>query len=153
MRACLLGLLLPLATPAPAAADVEARVRALSSQIVCNCDCGNKIVEKCYCGVADSLRAEIRTRLDSGDSDAEVLAHLVGRYGETILAAPTPQGFNLTAWAAPAVALLSGLGAAFLILRRWGRLGRASSPAPAVPSPAVDPYERAVEAELASRLD
>lgn len=149
----MLGLLLSPAAPAFAAADIDARVRTLSGQIVCNCDCGNKIVEKCYCGVADSLRAEIRGRLDGGDSDAEVLAHLVGRYGETILAAPKPEGFNLTAWAAPAAALLAGLVAALLILRRWGRLGRSASPPPAAPSPAADPYERAVEAELASRRD
>lgn len=149
-------LLLLLASAAPAGADdIRSRVEALSARIICNCDCGNKIVQKCYCGVADSLRQEIRAQVASGGSDEQVLAHFVSRYGEQILAAPTPEGFNLAAWAAPAAALLGGLLVAVGVLRRWVLRGRTQAPAPAAAGPpsSPDPYERAFEAEIASRRD
>lgn len=142
----------------PAAAqspDPEARTEALSARIICNCDCGNKIVATCYCGVADSLRQEIRARIAAGGSDDQVLAHFVARYGEQILAAPTPEGFNLTAWIAPGAALVLGLALAGLVLRRWARQGRSgAAPVDLAAAPAAaDPYERVVEAEIASRRD
>jgi cytochrome c-type biogenesis protein CcmH len=141
---------------APTAA-VRARVEALSDRIICYCGCGNKVVQRCYCGTADSLRDELRAQVEAGASDEQTLGWFVRKYGEQILAAPTPHGFNLAAWAAPSGALLAGLALAALLLWRWGRRTRAeagSAPAAPPPSPAAeDPYEKAFEADYASRRD
>jgi len=156
-RAARLLLLLALAGGLPPGAragdEPSSRVEALSSRIICNCDCGNKIVSTCYCGVADSFRQEIAARIAAGDSDDQVLAYFVDKYGERILSAPTPQGFNLAAWAAPAVFLAGGLLLAAFLLRRWSRRGRLAPDVPPPASPAADPYEKAFEAEMASRRD
>jgi cytochrome c-type biogenesis protein CcmH len=143
--------------PAAAApSDADSRTEALSAHIICNCDCGKKIVQTCYCGVADSLRAEIRSRVAAGDDDPGVLEYFVRKYGEEILAAPTPRGFNLAAWAAPATALIAGLLFAALLLRRWSRLAPAAAAPSAPPASAgsrPDPYEKQFEAEYAARED
>ena len=52
------------------------------------------------------------------DTDAEVVAFLVDRYGEYVLLRPTATGANLLLWiAAPAMLLLGG-GMAAIYLRR-----------------------------------
>ncbi len=137
--------------------DIDARVVELSGKIACNCGCGKKVVQKCYCGVADSLRSELRSQVTADSSNVQVLDNFVQKYGEEILASPIPQGFNLTAWAAPFTALILGIALVGVLLSRWRRRSASdpgSTPAPG-PAPATppDPYEEAFEAEYASRRD
>lgn len=138
----------------PPPSNIDARVSDLSEQIVCNCGCGNKIVDKCYCGVADQFRAEIRSQVGAGSTDTQILARFVQRYGEEILASPVPEGFNLTAWATPLTALLLGIALVTFLMRKWRRSSSVEATPPPKPAPAtVDPYEEAFEAEYASRRD
>ena len=58
-------------------------------------------------------RARIKARVchilrTVGKSKPEVLQAMVAQYGERILAAPTKEGFNLTAWIIPFVMLVAG---------------------------------------------
>ncbi|MEE9218157.1 MAG: cytochrome c-type biogenesis protein CcmH [Acidobacteriota bacterium] len=136
-------------------AEINARVFELSGKIICNCGCGNKIVQKCYCGVADAFRQEIRAQMAVSSSNKLVLQYFSSKYGEQILASPVPEGFNLTAWAMPFTALLVGIGLVTILLKRWRRRSaeqRQAQPAPSKASPS-DPYEQAFEAEYASRRD
>jgi cytochrome c-type biogenesis protein CcmH/NrfF len=144
------------APPAPPVSDIDARVTELSGQIVCNCGCGNKVVDKCFCGVAAQLRSEIRAQVTMGSTDAQVLTHFSGKYGEEILASPVPTGFNLTAWITPLTALLLGLALVGVLLSKWRRRTQTeTAPPPVQPSTTAssDPYEEAFEAEYASRRD
>ncbi len=63
----------------------------------------------------------IRADLSQGKTEPEILQDLVDRYGEKVLAAPPPHGFNLTAWILPSVGLLIGLFLAVTFVRRWLR--------------------------------
>jgi cytochrome c-type biogenesis protein CcmH len=114
-------------------------------------------VAKCYCGVADGLRAEILAQVEAGSTDAQVLEYFVARYGERILAAPAARGFNWAAWIVPGAALLLGAGLAVWLLRRWTRASSAAAPpvasARAAAPESTDPYARLLDAELASRKD
>ncbi len=75
------------------------------------------------CGAADRIKAEVMERLKLGQSKGEIMGYFVGRYGEKILSAPTKKGFNLTAWALPFLALVTGGGALYLALKRWYSMG------------------------------
>ncbi len=139
------------------AAEIDARVVELSGKIACNCGCGKKVVEKCYCGVANGLRDELRSQVTAGSTHDQVLDNFVQTYGEEILASPVPEGFNLTAWAAPFTALLLGIVLVGVLLSKWRRRSATdtgSTPAlGSSPAATLDPYEEAFEAEYASRRD
>ena len=127
-RRKLLGLALTLAAavgPAlfaqsPARANEEA-FRRISDKLICQCGC-NYGLTNCphlQCPSAPALRAKIREKLAAGQSEPEVLQAIVAEYGLAILGAPPAEGFNLTAWVMPFVALLLGLGMVVFVARRW----------------------------------
>jgi len=67
----------------------------------------------------DVERADAERMLASGMTADQVLAAFAADYGEHVLAAPTKEGFNLTAWVLPFVVLgVGGLVVAFA-LRSW----------------------------------
>ena len=127
-RRKLLGLTLTIAAavgPAlfaqtPAATNEEA-FRHISDKLICQCGC-NYGLTNCphlQCPSAPSLRAKIREKLAAGQSEPQVLEAMVAEFGPAILAAPPAEGFNLTAWVMPFVALALGLGFVYFIARRW----------------------------------
>ena len=72
---------------------------------------------------ARDIRADIRRRIDAGETPDEVRQAYVGRYGEWILLRPRSSGFEALVWAVPAAAVAGGsvaLGAAFYKWRRRG---------------------------------
>jgi cytochrome c-type biogenesis protein CcmH len=128
MRRALLVLALLLAAPGLALAGpqpdeilddpaLEARARAISQELRCVV-CRNESIDESNAELARDMRLLVRERLVEGDSDAEVMAFLVDRYGEFVLLRPPAQGANLILWwAAPAMFLLA-LGSAVVYLRR-----------------------------------
>lgn len=114
----------------------------------------HRIAEKVRCptceglSAADSdaaaslaIRKEIRQRVDRGESEGEILAFLVSRYGKDILLEPEGSGVAGLVWALPvAVGLCAVAGLAFAF-RRWSR-----RPVPVV----SDEDRRRVEEALAA---
>ncbi|MFN3938263.1 MAG: cytochrome c-type biogenesis protein CcmH [Gemmobacter sp.] len=96
---------------------LEARARELSRDLRCLV-CRNESIDDSNAPLARDLRILVRERLVAGDSDAEVMAFVVDRYGEYVLLRPTATGGNLVLWLAGPVLLAAGLGGAFLYLRR-----------------------------------
>ena len=120
-----LTLLLAVALPAlgaAAAPDTARQVDEITAKIICDCGCNNLTIKNCTCGKADQVRADVASRLDAGQTSAQVLQAYVDEYGEQILAAPTREGFNLVGWLTPFVALLAGAALLVLVLRRWSRV-------------------------------
>jgi cytochrome c-type biogenesis protein CcmH len=102
--------------------------------------------------IADRMRAFIRERIAAGDTKSEIKAKLVDQFGESVLAAPPKEGFNLLAWLLPLVGLALGAVILAVLARRWSR----SRAAPAPVGPAgngrapLDPeLERRLDEELA----
>ncbi len=104
----------------PGTALADTQVDAISGELMCQCGC-TMLVVNCDCTTADQMRQVIQTKLGEGQSKGEILQYFVGQYGETVLAAPTKEGFNLTAWITPFVGIVAGLGLVYLILRAWMR--------------------------------
>jgi cytochrome c-type biogenesis protein CcmH/NrfF len=104
-----------------AAADPTARFDKLGHQIMCSCGC-NQILLECNhvgCPNSDGMRHELMTGVVNGDSNNTIFQAFVQKYGPTVLAAPTGEGFNIVAWVMPFAVLFLGLGGTALLIRRW----------------------------------
>ena len=127
MRALALALMLAAAPALAVQPDeilddpaLEERARAISEDLRCMV-CRNESIDESNADLARDMRLLVRERLVAGDTDDEVLAFVVDRYGEYALLRPTADGANLILWiAAPAMLLLGG-GLAVVYLRRRGR--------------------------------
>ena len=95
---------------------LEDRARALSEGLRCLV-CRNESIDESNADLARDMRLLVRERLVAGDSDDEVIAFLVARYGEYVLLTPTATGANLVLWLAAPAMLLFGGGSAALYLR------------------------------------
>lgn len=138
IRALLLALALVLAAgpahafdPSESLADpvLETRARAIGEGLRCVV-CQNQSIEESNADLAKAMRALVRERLAAGDSDAEVISALEGRYGDFIRLMPPLKGATLLLWAAP----LLLLGAGVLAWRRAFR-ARVATAAEAAASP------------------
>lgn len=95
---------------------LENRARELSKGIRCLV-CRNESIDESNAELARDLRILVRERLVEGDSDDQVIAYLVGRYGEYVLLTPRATGANLLLWWAAPVLFLAGLGISFAYVR------------------------------------
>ena len=94
------------------------RVRHIASEIRCP-TCRNQSAAESDAAAAKAVRDEIDRRVRAGQSDGEIVAFMVSRYGSDILLKPEGSGVASLVWALPVVAVvvaLFGLGVAF---RRW----------------------------------
>ncbi|PNE09534.1 MAG: cytochrome C biogenesis protein [Beijerinckiaceae bacterium] len=118
---CLL-LLAPLAARAVQPDEImpdprlEARARALSAQLRCMV-CQNESIDESHADLARDLRVLVRERLQAGDSDDQIRAFLVRRYGDFILLKPPFKLETGLLWGAPFLILLTG-GWIILVARR-----------------------------------
>ena len=70
---------------------------------------------------ARDIRADIRRRLDGGETSSEIRQAYVDRYGEWILLRPGASGFDVLVWAVPAAAFAGGAVALAGVFWRWRR--------------------------------
>jgi cytochrome c-type biogenesis protein CcmH len=112
-------------TPDEVLADpaLEARARAISEQLRCLV-CQNQSIDDSDADLAGDLRRLVRERLLAGDSDDQVIAYLVSRYGEFVLLKPRLSARNALLWATPAIVL--AIGGAFIVVAARRRRTAAS---------------------------
>ncbi|MCY4034392.1 MAG: cytochrome c-type biogenesis protein CcmH [Hyphomicrobiales bacterium] len=97
---------------------LEARARALAAEMRCLV-CQNQSIDDSSAPFARDVRLLLRSRLEAGDTDEEVRAFLVDRYGEFILLKPTTKGANLILWLSPLLALAFASVVVWWYYRRW----------------------------------
>ncbi len=68
---------------------------------------------------AKAGRDEIVRRVKEGQSDAQIRAYFVGRYGEAILLAPPREGVSGLVWVLPVLAVAAAAAGLALAFRRW----------------------------------
>ncbi len=111
------------------AGDPATRFTKIGHQMMCICGC-NQILLECNhigCPNSDGMRNELMAAVTRGDSDSLVEQGFVQKYGPTVLAAPTMQGFDRAAYIIPPVALILGVGLIVFVIRSWK-----NRPAPAI---------------------
>ena len=96
---------------------LEARARAISRELRCLV-CQNQSIDDSNADLAHDLRMIVRERLSAGDSDAQVKAYLVARYGDFVLLDPPFEAKTLFLWLGPALVLLLGAGGIYAAVRR-----------------------------------
>jgi cytochrome c-type biogenesis protein CcmH len=96
---------------------LEARARNLSKELRCMV-CQNQSIDDSEAPLAHDLRMLVRERLTAGDSDAQVINFLVARYGEFVLLRPPLSWHTAALWGLPPAALLIGIVAIAMIVRR-----------------------------------
>ena len=106
------------------AADPSSRFNDLSHRLMCTCGCAELLGECNHVGCPDSPKEldELHTLIDAGHSDKEILTLFSAKYGATVLAAPTTEGFNLVAWIAPFAVFGAALLGTILLVRRWANV-------------------------------
>lgn len=135
MRRFLLGALLVLSA-APFAAGareappvgqdpvIERRMMALAEELRCLV-CQNQTLADSQADLAADLRQEIRELMQKGQSDEQIKRYLVARYGDFVLYRPPLKDTTWLLWFGPAVLLVGGLAALYLVLLRRRRLAAA----------------------------
>jgi cytochrome c-type biogenesis protein CcmH len=104
---------------APLAPDeaTEKRLVAISSELRCLV-CQNESLSGSHAELANDLRREIRTLIQQGKSDPEIMDFMVSRYGDFVRYRPPLKGTTLILWFGPGLLLVGGLGALLIYLRR-----------------------------------
>lgn len=98
----------------------EQRVESISASVRCP-TCRGQSVADSDAIAAQNVRREIARRVGEGESDDEIRAALVARFGDSILLTPPRSGVAGLVWVLPVAGLVAagaGLGFAF---RRWKR--------------------------------
>ncbi len=140
--------------------EIPSAQRALQTEIqnglACYCGCGMTI-QGCLggmiCSESKTISKEVAAHLQNGKSKTEVLQAMVAQYGERILSAPTKEGFNLTAWILPFVALVIGGFIVAKVISGWKKQTPAEAQTIAAASlknetAVSDPYQERFEREL-----
>ena len=128
IRSVLFVLILLLATPGWAVepdeilpdAELEKRARDISQNLRCLV-CQNESIDESTASLARDLRLLVRERLKQGETDQEVVAFVVDRYGEFVLLRPQANGINLILWALAPMALLFSMAFSGAYIRNKNR--------------------------------
>jgi cytochrome c-type biogenesis protein CcmH len=102
----------------------EARAEAIGSQLRCLV-CQNESIEDSGADLARDLRAVVRQRVQAGDTNAQITAWMVARYGNFVRLRPPLSAATALLWFTPLLGLLVGGAAAW-----YGRRRQAGVPQP-----------------------
>lgn len=131
---------LALALMACTSAPSDRSALSLEATLLAPC-CYNGTLATHESELARSLRAEIETRVASGEPTTAIRADMVARYGEQVLAMPNEHHFD----AVTAIAGLVGAALTLLLVLRGRSWFAAPATAPATPK---DAYDDRIDAEL-----
>ena len=107
---------------------LEERARVISKELRCLV-CQNQSIDDSDAPLARDLRLLVRERLQTGESDDEVIKFVVDRYGDFVLLRPPVKASTLALWISPVALLLLGI----FIFLTWFRKQRQYVPVKAKP--------------------
>ena len=96
---------------------LEARAREIG-QALRFVVCQNQSIDDSAAEVAHDMRRAVRERLVAGDSNQQVFAFMVARYGDYVLLDPPFKARTLVLWLGAPVLLVVAGGALFYVARR-----------------------------------
>jgi cytochrome c-type biogenesis protein CcmH len=99
---------------------LEARAHAIGQSLRCVV-CRSESIEESDADLARDIRILVRERLTAGDSDQDVVAYIVSRYGDFVLLKPPMKPETLILWFGPLL-LLAGVGSIIFIRARRKRV-------------------------------
>ena len=134
--------------------SLEANLDQLITSVYCYCGCVRETIQNCVCGTAQQIETDFRNRLSAGGTVQQIRADYLTRYGTQYSALMPAEGFNIVAYAVPAVIIVLIGVIVFLVLRFKRKAALAESSVSTEPqdSALTDQYER-IEEELRSRSE
>ena len=135
---------LALAAPAAAATCPKTSTSDVADEVMC-LQCGVPLNVAEDAPSAKRERAFIQGLVEQCRSKEEIKAALVAQFGDSVLALPSKDGFNVSAYVAPLLVILLAGAALIIGLVRWRRAGPTSARAAAAfASPrGIDPADAA----------
>lgn len=100
--------------------SLDDAARRVGKQLQCPV-CSGASVADSPSDLAGQMRGVIRRKLEEGESEDQVIAYFVERYGDGILIEPPRRGVTLAVWIAPVAILVVGGIVLLSLLRRWVR--------------------------------
>jgi cytochrome c-type biogenesis protein CcmH/NrfF len=138
-----LALLLTALARVAHADPLDDETRRIGKQLQCPV-CSGASVADSPSDLAGQMRSVIRARLQAGESEEQIIAYFVERYGDSVLIEPPRRGIGLAVWLAPIGMLALGGLLLWRLLRAWLRPHRtpslASGAAVTATSPSAAPY-------------
>jgi cytochrome c-type biogenesis protein CcmH len=126
--------------------DNDAAIKAIELKLTCTCGCTLDIytcrTTDFTCTYSPRLHREIVAMYDGGKTAQQIIDTFIAEYGEKVLMAPKPTGFNLAGYLVPGAAVTVAAGALVWVIRRRELQARAGA-GPAFAGPAVRPADAA----------
>ena len=94
------------------------RAHAIADGLKCP-TCRSQSVADSDAPVSKEIRADIARRIEAGETDEEIRAYLIGRFGEDIVLTPPASGVSGLVWVLPVVALVAATAGLVFAFRRW----------------------------------
>ena len=96
---------------------LEARARVIGAQLACVV-CQGETIDESNAEIAADMRVLVRQRITQGESNDQIMAYMVSRYGDFVRLNPRFLPRTYLLWIGPFVILLIG---AFVVARRLRR--------------------------------
>ena len=129
------------------APTLDEQARSIDRSLICPV-CPGETIDQAQVALAGQMRTIVRERLAEGMTRDEVLQFFVERYGDSVLAAPPKEGFNLIAWIVPIVAVVAGAVAVVLVVLAMRRNTPASVDGESYSEDGLEEYLAIVDREI-----
>jgi len=80
----------------------------LEKEIMCPV-CDGQTLDQSQSLIAENMKDTIKKKIEDGYDEKEIKNYFVSRYGESVIAYPTFQGFNVVAYLIPLLLIILGL--------------------------------------------
>ena len=118
MAVVLVGALVIGSRPDDGPRTTDDRVRSIAAELRCP-TCRSQSALESDAEVSRAMRDEIARRVDAGQSDDEIRAYFVSKFGKDILLRPEGRGVTALVWILPVVALVAAVAGLVVAFRRW----------------------------------
>jgi cytochrome c-type biogenesis protein CcmH len=100
--------------------QLDDETRRIGRQLQCPV-CSGAAVSDSPSELAGQMRNVIRAKLEAGESEEQIIAYFVERYGDSVLIEPPRRGIGLAVWIAPIGMLAIGVLLLWRLLQIWLR--------------------------------
>jgi cytochrome c-type biogenesis protein CcmH len=130
--------------------NVDSEVIRIAKNLYCPV-CPATPLDVCETQACVQWRDLIKQKLIAGENEEQIRAYFIMQYGDRVLGAPPPEGFNLGAYLFPFLLLLAGGGVLVLTMRGWIKLRSPVAPETFMPATIGGEYAERIARELQER--
>lgn len=125
--------------------NIDDEVNRIAKSLYCPV-CPNTPLDVCGTQACIQWRALIKEKLLQGQNEQQIRDYFVAQYGQQVLGAPPPQGFNWLAYILPAIGIILGATIAWFTVRQWlahrGEAATATAEENSIPKEYADRIEK-----------